>query len=107
MSAKMLKTAQVAHNDCFRALFKNTGAHSTTKLFKKNNLPDFKSILKTSVESLIMLKSSDNDIVSTIVNCNYYYNSDLYKSLTTIIPSQVCYHSILAFFCMFYLVISV
>jgi len=88
MSAKMLKTAQVAHNDCFRALFKIRGAHSISELFQNYELPNFKSILKSSVNSLITrLKSNDNDIVSAIVNCNSYYESDIYKSWTNIVSS--------------------
>ena len=87
MSAKILKTAQVAHNDCFRALFIR-GAHSITELFVNHELPNFKSIQKTSVKSLLTrLKSNNNDILSAIVNCNSYYNSDLYKSWTNIISS--------------------
>jgi len=81
MSAKMHKSTQVAHNDCFRALFKIRGAHSITELFKKHKICNFNEMRKRSIQSLqSRIQCNDNDIISAIYNCNLYFDSDLYKS---------------------------
>ena len=81
ISAKMQKSAQVAHNDCFRACFKIRGAHSITELFKKHKICNFNDMRKRSIQSLqSRIQCNDNDIVSAIYNCTLYFDSDLYKS---------------------------
>jgi len=65
MSAKMLKTAQVAHNDCFRALFKTRGERSISELFQTANYFKYFSL-------------SENDLSFFISSYNNFHPSLTY-----------------------------
>jgi len=53
LSTKLLKQAEVAHNDCFRALFKIKGPHSLSELFCLHNILNLREMQIMSMQSLM------------------------------------------------------